>query len=70
MEKDKLLNRWQVLLHESANAPGFRAVLQERLIILHRLNELGETTVAGDSLVGALETNNGLLRSVDQRGAA
>ena len=70
MEKDKLLNRWQVLLPESANSPGFRAVLQERLIILHRLNELGETTVDGDSLVGALETNNGLLRSVDQRGAA
>ena len=70
MEKEKLLARWHVLLGEPSNAPGIRGVLQERLVILHRLNELGETNVEGVSIVKALEATNDLVWKTDKASAA
>ena len=61
MEKEKLLARWRVLLNEPSNAIGIRGVLQERLDILHRLNELGVKEVEGLSIVRALEQTNELV---------
>jgi hypothetical protein len=67
MEKEKLLARWHVLLNESSNAIGIRGVLQERLIILHRLNELGENDIEGLSIIRALEETNDLVWKTDRR---
>jgi hypothetical protein len=61
MEKEKLLARWHVLLNEPSDAIGIRGVLQERLDILHRLNELGVKDVEGVSIVRALEQTNELV---------
>jgi hypothetical protein len=65
METKELLARWHVLLNEPGNAIALRGVLQEKLDILHRLNELGTTQVEGLSLVQALETTNTSLRKVN-----
>jgi hypothetical protein len=62
MEKEKLLARWHVLLNEPGNAIAIRSVLEERLAILHRLNELGVYEIEGDSLIKALEETNVLMR--------
>ena len=62
MESEELLARWHVLLNETSNAIAFRGVLQERLIILHRLNELGEKDIEGLSIVNALEETNASMR--------
>jgi len=70
MEKQKLIARWRVLLNEPSNAAGIRDVLQERLVILHRLNELGENDVAGVSIVKALEATNELVWKTDKASAA
>jgi hypothetical protein len=70
MEKQKLIARWRVLLNEPSNAVGIRGVLQERLDILHRLNELGENDVAGVSIVKALEATNDLVWKTDKASAA
>jgi len=70
MEKQKLIARWRVLLNEPSNAVGIRGVLQERLDILHRLNELGENEVAGVSIVKALEATNELVWKTDKASAA
>ena len=61
MEKEKLLARWHVLLNEPGSAAGIRAVLQEKLDILHRLNELGVKDIEGVSIVRALEQTNTLV---------
>jgi len=45
METEELLARWHVLLNEPGNVIALRDVLQERLDILHRLNELGTRTL-------------------------
>jgi hypothetical protein len=44
--------------------------LQERLIILHRLNELGEKDIEGVSIVKALEETNVSMRETDRASAA
>jgi hypothetical protein len=62
MEKEKLLARWHVLLNESSNAITGQSVLEERLVILHRLNELGVHEIEGVSLIKALEETNVLMR--------
>jgi hypothetical protein len=70
MEKEKLLTRWHVLLNEPDNAAGIRDVLQERLIILHRLNELGVKDIEGLSIVSALEETNVLVWKTGKASAA
>jgi hypothetical protein len=70
MEKQKLLARWRVLLNEPSNATGIRDILRERLVILHRLNELGENNVEGLSIVKALEATNDLVWKTDKAAAA
>jgi hypothetical protein len=70
MEKEKLLARWRVLLNEPSNAIGIRGILQERLVILHRLNELGENNIDGLSIVKALEATNDLVWRTDKASAA
>ena len=70
MEKEKLLARWQVLLNEPSNAPGIRDILQERLAILHRLNELGVDDIAGLPIVKALEATNDLVWKTNKASAA
>jgi hypothetical protein len=70
MEKEKLLARWQFLLNEPSNAIGIRDVLPERLVILHRLNELGVKNIAGLSIVQALEETNTLVWQTAKAAAA
>ena len=62
MEKEKLLARWHVLFNEPGNAIAVQSVLEERLAILHRLNELGVYEIEGVSLIKALEETNTLMR--------
>ena len=62
METEELLARWHVLLSEPGNGIAVRGVLQERLVILHRLNELGEKDVEGLSIVNAPEETNASMR--------
>jgi hypothetical protein len=66
MEKQKLLARWHILLNETGDAAGMRGILQERLVILHRLNELGVYELEGLSLVKALEATNELVWKTDK----
>jgi hypothetical protein len=47
-----------------------RTILQERLTILHRLNELGEKDIEGFSVVKALEETNVLVWKTDKAFAA
>ena len=70
MEAKELLERWQVLLNEPDNAIALRDVLQERLAILHRLNELGVMDIAGLSIFTAMETTNVLMRKMDTEDVA
>jgi hypothetical protein len=70
MEKEKLLARWEVLRNEPSNAIGIRNILQERLTILHRLNELGEKDIKGLSIIKALEETNVLVWKTDKAFAA
>jgi hypothetical protein len=65
METKELLARWHVLLNEPGDAIALRVVLQEKLDILHRLNELGITRVEDLSLVQALEATNTSLRKIN-----
>jgi len=66
MEKEELLERWLGLFNRPGNVIASRDVLQERLIILHRLNELGEKDIEGVSIVEALEKTNVLMREIDR----
>jgi hypothetical protein len=68
METKELLARWHVLLNEPSSAIAIRSVLEERLTILHRLNELGEKKIEGLSIVNALEKTNVLMRETDRAG--
>ena len=73
MEKDELLERWDVLVHESINLDpenkkAAQTMLQERLTILHRLNGLGEYVIEGIPINQALEDTNAQLREVDRLG--
>jgi hypothetical protein len=66
METKELLERWHVLLNEPGGAKASRDVLQERLDILHRLNELGIREVEGLSIFVALEATNASMREIDR----
>jgi hypothetical protein len=66
METEELLARWHVLLNKPGNAIAVRADLQERLDILHRLNELGVRDIEGLSIFAAMDTTNVLMREVDR----
>jgi hypothetical protein len=70
METEELLARWHVLLNEPGNVIALRDVLQERVVILHRLNELGTRDIEGLSIFTAMETTNASLREIDRAGAA
>jgi hypothetical protein len=70
METKELLARWHVLLNDPGNAIELRSVLQEKLNILHRLNELGITQVEGLSLVQALEATNTSMRKINSASPA
>jgi len=65
METKELLARWHVLLNEPGNPVAHLGVLQERLNILHRLNELGVRDIEGVSLVTALEATNTSMRKIN-----
>jgi hypothetical protein len=69
METEQLLERWQVLLKEQDNSLAIRDVLQERLDILHRLNELGVRDIEGLSIFTAMETTNVSIREINKAGA-
>jgi hypothetical protein len=66
METEELIARWHVLLNEHGNAIAVWADLQERLDILHRLNELGVRDIEGLSIFAAMDTTNDLMREVDR----
>jgi hypothetical protein len=66
METEQLLARWKVLLNEPGNVIPVRGVFQERLDILHRLNELGVRDINGLSIFTALEVTNASMRSMDR----
>ena len=70
METKELLNRWQELLNEPGNAGARRGILQERVDILHRLNELGVKEITGRPLVKVLEETNVAMREIDRTSAA
>jgi hypothetical protein len=65
METEKLLARWNVLLNEPGNAIAVRGVFQEKLDILHRLNELGIRDIEGLSIFTAMEATNASMREID-----
>jgi hypothetical protein len=66
METEMLLARWNVLLNEPGNAIAVRGVFQERLDILHRLNELGVRDIEGLSIFTAMEETNASMREIDK----
>jgi hypothetical protein len=70
VETKDLLARWQVLLNEPGNAIALRDVLQEKLDILHRLNELGTRDINGLSIFTAMETTNVSMREIARAAAA
>jgi len=61
METEELLARWHVLLNEPGKAVAARSVLQERLDILHRLNELGTRSIEVPSIFTAMVFCKGLV---------
>jgi hypothetical protein len=70
VETKELLARWQVLLNEPDNAISLRDVLQEKLDVLHRLNELGTRDINGLSIFTAMETTNISMREIARSAAA
>ena len=70
METDELLAQWHDLLNDPGNAIALQSVLQQRLDILHRLNELGTRTIEGLSIFTAMETTNASMRETARKSAA
>jgi hypothetical protein len=70
MEDKELAARWHVLLDKPGNTIALQDVLQERLNILHRLNELGTRSIEGLSIFTAMETANASMRETARKGAA
>jgi hypothetical protein len=70
VEIKQLLARWQVLLNKTGNPADLRDVLQERLDILHRINELGTRDIGGLSIFTAMESTNVSMRGIDMASAA
>lgn len=66
METETLLARWHVLINEPESTIAIRSVFQERLDILHRLNELGVRDIDGLSIFTAMEAANASLREIDK----
>ncbi len=68
IEIETLVDRWRILQNDSiyTNIFAMQGMLQERLSILHRLNELGELSVDGISIVEVLEQTNASLREIDK----
>jgi hypothetical protein len=66
MEKQKLLARWRDLSSAPGDAIGIRDILKKRLVILHRLNQLGVYDIEGLSIVKALEATNELVWKTDK----
>lgn len=66
METEELLARWHVLLNEPGSAIVPRGVLQERVDILHRLNELGTRDIDGISIFVLLEATHASMREIDK----
>ena len=74
MERDDLVNRWRTLETElpepvGSNPALSRSLLEERLVILHRLNELGATDIDSHTIIEALEQANFGLRQINQQAA-
>jgi hypothetical protein len=70
-EIEDLKEQWRVSYSDTEPpAHDYRAasrdVLHERLDILHRLNELGETNVNGLPIIKALEETNTSIRKIDR----
>jgi hypothetical protein len=67
IEIQELQDQWHVLKNEPDNFVGGnkRQLLLEQLIILHRLNELGETQIEGQPITTALEEINVAIRISD-----
>jgi hypothetical protein len=70
METKNLLARWQVLLNEPGTAIASPVVLQERLDILHRLNQLGVREIEGVSIFTSMEATSALMREITRASAA
>jgi len=70
METKELIARWHFLLNEHGNAIASRDVLQEKLDILHRLNELGTRDIEGLSIFTAMDATNVSMREIAKAGAA
>ena len=69
MEITDLKEQWRASLNDPNHGgqQNSRAALQERVDILHRLNELGETDVNGLPIIEALEETNASMRKVDRQ---
>jgi hypothetical protein len=70
METKLLLARWHFLLNEPGNAIAIWDILQERLVILHRLNELGTLYIEGLSIFSAMDATNVSMREINLASAA
>jgi hypothetical protein len=70
METEDLLARWHVLLNKPGNGIVVWDVLQERLVILHRLNELGVWDIEGLSIFAAMDATNVSIRETNRASAA
>jgi hypothetical protein len=70
METEKLIARWQVLLNEPGDAIASPVVLQERVDILHRLNQLGVREIEGVSIFTSMEATSALMREITRASAA
>ena len=69
VEIQELQDQWQVLKNEPNNFDGDgkqQQMLLEQLIILHRLNELGEAKIEGRSIVEVLEEINVAIRAYEK----
>jgi hypothetical protein len=69
MEITDLKEQWRASFNDPNHGgqQDSRAALQERVVILHRLNELGETDVNGLPIVKALEETNVSIREVNRQ---
>ena len=69
MEITDLKEQWRASFNDPNHGgqQDSRETLQERMDILHRLNELGETDVNGLPIIEALEETNAFMRKVDRQ---
>jgi hypothetical protein len=67
METKELIAQWRFLLNEPGNGFDVRGVLQKKLDILHRLNELGVRDIDGLSIFTAMDSTNVLMMETDKQ---